>query len=126
MSILKTYITTQVFFAIIGTMNKIQRKFLLSADIQRWLQKQIFTLDKIEQFYTKTDENRAGYYLKYFPDTYIKIIIDSEGKEALQHIKEGEYISQAKNNVGRKVLKKIIRLLSQKERVNLFLFFQST
>lgn len=87
-------------------MNKIQRKFLLSADILRWLEKQIFTLDKIEQFYTATDEKTAGYYLKYFPDTYTKIIIDSEGKEVVQYVKEREYVSHAKNHAGRKVLKK--------------------
>lgn len=87
-------------------MNKIQRKFLISADIQRWLKKQKFNLEKTEQFYIKSDSDTTCYYLKRFPDTYTKVTIDEESKEESLPVTEKEYLSQRKNHRGRKVVKK--------------------
>ncbi len=87
-------------------MNKIQRKFLMSADIQRWLKKQILRLEKIEQFYSKSDRDTTCYYLKNFPNTYTKVMTDKEGKEELLTVTEEEYTVQRKNHIGKKIAKK--------------------
>ncbi len=100
------HITTEAFFAIIGIMNKTERKFLISADIQRWLKKQIFSFEKIEQFYIKSDIDTTCYYLKHFPDTYTKVTIDADSQEESLPVTEEEYVSQRKNHIGRKVVKK--------------------
>ena len=100
------HITNEVLFAIISIMNKIQRKFLISADIQRWLKKQKFNLEKIEQFYIKSDIDTTCYYLKRFPSTYTKVTIDEESKEEILPVTAEEYVSQRKKHTGRKVVKK--------------------
>ena len=82
------HITAEVFFAIIGIMNKIQRKFLISADILRWLKQQKFSLEKTEQFYIKPDGDTECYYRKYFPDTYTKVTIGKEGEEDRSRIRQ--------------------------------------
>ncbi|MCO4844547.1 MAG: hypothetical protein KC427_00855 [Sulfurovum sp.] len=87
-------------------MNKIQRKFLMSADIQRWLKKQILRLEKIEQFYIKSNRDTTCYYLKHFPNTYTKVMTDKEGKEELLTVTEEEYTVQRKNYIGKKIAKK--------------------
>lgn len=88
-------------------MNNIQQKFLISSDIQRWLQKQTHTLDKIEQFYIKKDVDMQCYYLKYFPNQYTKVLVDSVGKETTFSVTEKDYISQRENHIGRKIVKNI-------------------
>ena len=87
-------------------MNKPQRKFLISADIQRWLKKQKFTLEKREQFYIKSDSDTECYYLKRFPNTYTKVTIDVESKEESLLVTGEEYVSQRKNRTGSKVVRK--------------------
>ena len=84
----KISITTEVFCVIIDTMNEIQRKFLLSADIKRWIDKQTFTLEKTERFYVKSQIDTACYYLKTFPSTYIKVMIVKEGEEIISEVTE--------------------------------------
>jgi len=93
-------------FAIISIMNKIQRKFLISADIQRWLKKQKYHLEKIEQFYIKSDMYPTCYYLKHFPSTYTKVTIDGENQEESLTVTEEAYLSQRKKHAGRKIVKK--------------------
>ncbi len=87
-------------------MNNIQRKFLISADIHRWLEKQTSTIQKSEQFYITSSKNNTCSYLKYFPDTYRKIVIDEEGKEEVYSVTKEEYTLQRKNHIGRKLVKK--------------------
>jgi len=87
-------------------MNKIQRKFLISADMMRWLKQQKYTLQKSEQFYVKSEDDRECYYLKYFPDTYAKVKIDAEGKEVLSSVEEEMYCLARKQRMGRKIVKK--------------------
>ncbi len=87
-------------------MNKIQRKFLISADILRWLKKQKLSLEKIEKFYIRSDNDNQCYYLKYFPDIYTKVMIDKEGKEESVPVTEEDYLSQRKKHKGRKIIKK--------------------
>jgi len=87
-------------------MNKIQCKFLLSADIQRWLKEQILSLEKTEQFYIKSESDTECYYLKYFPNTYTKVTIDKEGKEESIPVTQEDYLLQRKKHKGRKVIKK--------------------
>ncbi len=103
---LKCKLATEVFFAIIIGMNKIQRKFLISADIMRWLEKQTYTLQKSEQFYVKSENETECYYLKYFPDTHSKIIVDKEGHEKVSSLSQTVYKAKRKSHLGRKVLKK--------------------
>jgi hypothetical protein len=86
-------------------MNKIQRKFLVSADIERWLEKQTFIIENIERFYIASDSDTECYYLKSFPDRYIKVMIDKEGKEKVQPVTEERYVSASKNAVGKKIVK---------------------
>lgn len=100
------HITTEVLFDIISIMNKIQCKFLISVDIQRWLKKQKFNLEKIEQFYIKSDIDTTCYYLKHFPSTYTKVTVDEKNQEEILPVTEEEYLSQRKNHIGRKVVKR--------------------
>lgn len=109
------HITTEVFFAIIIAMNKIQHKFLISTDIQRWLKKKIVNTEKIEQFYVKPDIDTQCYYLKHFPDTYTKVTISREGKENIVPVCEEIYLSQRKNHIGRKVVKNIYTVCTHEE-----------
>ncbi len=87
-------------------MNKIQRKFLISADIQRWLKEQILTLEKTEQFYIKSDSDTQCYYLKSFPQTYTKVMIGKEGKEDMVSVTEEVYDEERKKHTGRKLTRK--------------------
>lgn len=87
-------------------MNKIQRKFLMSADIHRWLKKHILRLEKIEQFYIKSDRDTTCYYLKHFPNTYTKVITGEDSKEERLTVTKEEYTVQRKNHIGKKIAKK--------------------
>lgn len=88
-------------------MNNIQQKFLVSADIQRRLEKQRFSTHKTEQFYIKSDLDTQCYYLKDFPKDYTKVLMDSEGQKTISPQKAEEYLSQRKNHLGKKLVKKI-------------------
>ncbi len=87
-------------------MNNIQRKFLVSADIERWLKKYIPKLQKTEKFYISSNADEACYYHKCFPDTYIKVIVDKQGHEEVSSISEALYLSQRKKRLGRVIVKK--------------------
>ena len=62
-------------------MNNIKRKFLVSADIKRWLKTQLSNIQKTEQFYVVSNADEACYYHKLFPDTYTKVSVDKDGNE---------------------------------------------
>ncbi|PHS34437.1 MAG: hypothetical protein COA92_00650 [Sulfurovum sp.] len=88
-------------------MNNIQQKFLVSSDIQRWLENQTYTLEKIEQFYIKSDVDTQCYYLKCFPNRYTKVLVDSKGDETKSSVTEEDYLSQRENHIGRKIVRDI-------------------
>lgn len=87
-------------------MNNIQRKFLVSADIHRWLQKHRLEIQKTEQFYLTSNANEVSYYHKRFPDTYTNVTVDQHGHEEVSSISEKDYVSGRKNRLGRVVVKK--------------------
>lgn len=86
-------------------MSNIQRKFLVTENIQHWLRKQPFTEHKTEQFYVGS-HTETTYYCKHFPDTYTKVMLDKEGKEERVTITEAFYDAQRKKRQGRVVVKK--------------------
>ncbi len=94
-----------LFCDIIPDMNNIQRKFLVSADIRRWLKKQLSKVQKTEQFYTVLNADEACYYHKLFPDTYTKITVDKHGNEKITSVTEEVYVDQRKNHLGRIIVK---------------------
>lgn len=87
-------------------MNNIQRKFLVSADIERWLKKQSPELQRTERFYIASNADKACYYHKHFPDTYTKVMVDKHGDEEVSTVSADLYISQRKKHMGRVVVKK--------------------
>jgi CYTH domain-containing protein len=87
-------------------MNNIQHKFLVSADIGRWLKKFTSSIHKTEQFYTVSNAQETCYYHKDFPDTYTKIMVDNHGNKESVSVSEEEYTSQRKNHLGRIIVKK--------------------
>jgi hypothetical protein len=87
-------------------MNNIQRKFLVSSDIRRWLKKYTPSIQKTEQFYTVSNADKACYYHKHFPDTYTKVMVDKQGNKEIASVSEEEYTSQRKNHLGRFIVKK--------------------
>ena len=86
-------------------MNKIQRKFLVSADIERWLKKQIFSIEKTERFYIHSDSDTECYYLKSFPHTYMKVLTDKTGNEDGSPVTEESYVSRSENAMGKTIVK---------------------
>ncbi len=86
-------------------MNNIQRKFLVSADIQRWLKKHMPKIHKTEQFYTVSNAQEACYFHKYFPDTYTKVMVDKHGNKEVISVSEEVYASHRKNHLGRVMVK---------------------
>jgi hypothetical protein len=90
--------------------NEIQHKFLMSADIKRWVETQTYTLGKIERFYVKSEPDIIVYYLRNFPNTYLEVYVDNEGKERVSKITKEVYSKQRQNHLGRKVLKKVYRV----------------
>ena len=86
-------------------MNNIKRKFLVSADIQRWLKQQRSNIQKIEQFYTVSTVDEACYYSKLFPDTYTKVTVDKHGTEEITSINEEVYVLHRKEHLGRIIVK---------------------
>ncbi len=99
-------IPTEVYFAIIGIMNEIQRKFLVSPDIKRWIKEQSVVLEQTEQFYMHSGRDTWHYYIKHFPDTYAEVLIDSEGQEKKTPTTEEQYKLARKQHIGRIVAKK--------------------
>ena len=86
-------------------MKKIKRKFLVSADIQRWLKKQEPKVQKTEEFYTMWSTDEMRYYHKLFPDTHTAVTVDEHGNEKILSITEEEYGSHRKNHLGRIIVK---------------------
>ncbi|MGB5505734.1 MAG: CHAD domain-containing protein [Sulfurovum sp.] len=86
-------------------MNNIKRKFLVSADIQRWLKQQRSNIQQIEQFYTVSTVDEACYYSKLFPDTYTKVTVDKHGTEEITSINEEVYVLHRKEHLGRIIVK---------------------
>lgn len=97
-------------------MNEIQRKFLVSADIMRWLETYEYHSEEVEQFYVKSDENVTLYYKKYLPNIYTKVLVDKEKKEHFTPIQEEEYLSQRSKHIGRKIVKKSYTVYIEDER----------
>ena len=91
-------------------MNHIQRKFLVSADIQRWLKKQLPKSEKSEQFYTVSNAQERCCYRKVYPDTYTKVSVDKDGNEDLSSVSKEEYTSQRKHHLGRIIVKNAYRV----------------
>ena len=91
---------------IIKIMNKIERKFLITTDIERWLKAHPFSLDKSERFYTYLANETSTYYLKHFPETYLKIEVNTQSQESIHNVLEQEYMAQREAHIGRRVLKK--------------------
>jgi len=87
-------------------MNDIQRKFLVSPDIKRWLKEKTVTLEQTEQFYVHSDRDTLHYYTKHFPDTYTEVTIDSEGQEEKRAVTQEQYKLARRQYIGRKVVKK--------------------
>jgi hypothetical protein len=86
-------------------MNKIKQKFLVSADIQRWLNTYTSKLEKTERFYSVPKPDEVCYYHKLFPDTYTKVTVDEMGNEDTVSVTEGEYLSSRVNHLGRIIVK---------------------
>ena len=85
-------------------MNNIQRTFLVSPNIEHWLQKHKSTEHKTEQFYL--NKETPYYYRKDFPDTYMKVTVDKHGHEEKLFMNEEMYEAQRKKHVGRVLVKK--------------------
>jgi len=86
-------------------MKNIQRKFLVSADIQRWLKRYTPSIRKTEYFYTVFNTDEWCYYHKLFPDTYTKVTEDIDGDKKVISVGEEEYVAYRENHLGRIVLK---------------------
>ncbi len=86
-------------------MNKIERKFLVSADIQRWLKKHRPKVQKTEQFYAVSNADEISYYHKNFPDTYTKVTVDNHGNEKVSSVSEEVYVFHRKNHLGRIIVR---------------------
>jgi hypothetical protein len=86
-------------------MNKIERKFLVSADIQRWLKKHRPKVQKTEQFYAVSNSDEISYYHKNFPDTYTKVTVDNHGNEKVSSVSEEVYVFHRKNHLGRIIVR---------------------
>jgi len=86
-------------------MNNIQHRFLVSADIRRWLKKHRSGIHKTEQFYTVSNAQNSCYYHMHFPDTYTKTVIGDHGNQESVSISAEEYASQRKHHLGRVIVK---------------------
>jgi hypothetical protein len=87
-------------------MNNIQRKFLVSADIERWIEKYTPTVDKTEKFYVPSSLDTECYYHKHFPESYTKVVIDEKGNEESVSVLVTEYDSRREDHQGRVLVKK--------------------
>jgi hypothetical protein len=94
-------------------MNEMQRIFLVSPDIERWLEKQTVSVEKTELFYV--DDN--CYYVKQFPNTYTKVIVRSEELEEKDTVTEADYKLARHKHMGKKVSKKKLHSGDRKPKV---------
>ncbi len=92
-------------------MNNIKRKFLVSADIQRWLKQQRSNIQKIEQFYTVSYADEVCYYHKLFPDTYTKVTVDKHGNKEITSVSEEVYVFHRKEHLGRIIVKNVYSVM---------------
>ena len=101
-------------------MNETQRIFSVSPDIERWLEKKTFELEKTELFYVEAVMDRgvheACYYIKYFPSTHIKVTVDGEAEEVKTVVTEAQYKMARSQRIGKKVLRKTYRLEIEKQK----------
>ena len=101
----KESIVNFIFCDIIRRMNKIKRKFLVSADIQRWLKNHVPKVEKTERFYTVSNADEVCYYHKLFPGTHTKVTVDEHGNEEIVPVTEEVYLSSRENHLGRILVK---------------------
>ena len=110
-------------------MNEIQRIFLVSPDIERWLEKQNYKVEKTELFYVEADALSAtyasSYYIKDFPDTYTKVIVDNDAEEVKKEVSETEYKLARSQRVGRKIVKKTYTLEIDKQKFVLMKYLKN-
>ena len=110
-------------------MNEIQRIFLVSPDIERWLEKQNYKVKKSELFYVEADAlsiaYASSYYIKYFPSTYTKVIVDNDAKEVKTDVSETEYKLARSQRVGRKIVKKTYTLEIDKQKFVLMKYLKN-
>lgn len=105
-------------------MNKTQRKFLVSADIVRWLKEHTHSTEKTELFYSRSDNDTECYYRRTFPDTYTKVMTDKEGEETVEPVTEETYVSERKNAIGKKILKEIYTVTMSEENFVVFRYLK--
>jgi len=88
-------------------MNSIEHRFLVSADIQRWLEKFKTKSETTEQFYSVSTEDALCYYHQVFPEIYTKTHMDKSGRNETVSVSEEEYSDQRKQRLGKLLVKKI-------------------
>ena len=86
-------------------MNNIEYKFLVSADIDRWLDSQTFIVENTEQFYIKQKSDTHCYYHRVFPQTYTKLVTQKSGEVTRTSVSMDEYTLARENAIGRKLVK---------------------
>ena len=95
-------------------MKKITRKFLVSADIRRWLKEQESKMEKMEQYYTVFNMGTVSYCLKRFPDTYTSVTVNETGNQEITPITEKEYFAHRSEHLGRILTKQSYTLTLEK------------
>ena len=105
----------KVFFAIIKIMNEIQSKFLVSADIMRWLETHEYSKKKIEKFYIKSQNDTYIYY-ENSNDTYIQVVSENTQSSKTLTLTKSQYLAARNNHKGRKLLKSIYTVHIDEER----------
>jgi CYTH domain-containing protein len=108
-------ITTEAFSAIIEIMNRIEHRFLISADIERWLEKQECIVKKTEEFFVETRANNHSHYRRVYPKNYRKVTTDKDNSEVVLEISKEEYESELEHYVGKKVVKRSYMVEDQSE-----------
>lgn len=101
-------------------MNEIPRKFLVSADIMRWLEKHEYHSEKVEQFYVETRDDTSVHYRRYYPSIYTKVTMDKDREEKISPLSKEEYLLASENSIGRKILKHAYTVFVDKERFVVF------
>jgi hypothetical protein len=96
-------------------MREIESRFLVSADIMRWLKKQSYTSKRIEKFYVKSEDGSLYCYEKTFPNSFKKTK-EQEGLEAKsEQCSKEEYIKQKKQRIGKKLTQKVYTVVIDSE-----------
>ena len=110
-------------------MNDMQRIFSVSPDIERWLEKQTFETEKTELFYVEATRARgaydACYYVKSFPSSYMKVMVDSEAEEVKTEVTQAEYKLARSKRIGKKIVKKTYTLVIEKQKFVVMKYLKS-